>query len=88
MKKCKVSEIFSMKKVFDECLQRPNKTRQEINREILKLLSAVNEIDPDQRFGQLLYNLDVVTDEGISYGQESSATHNRVVEAAKNFIKE
>ena len=36
-------------------------TRQEANREILKLLSEVVENQPDWRFGQILINMNVLT---------------------------
>lgn len=35
-------------------------TRQQANREILKILSALVETYPDQRFTQLLFNADVL----------------------------
>ncbi len=52
-------------------------TRQELNRLILKELSELNELMPDQRFGQLLVNLNL---NGIEYNEESQTTFNRLIE--------
>lgn len=65
-------------------------TRQELNRLILKELSELNELMPDQRFGQLLVNLNL---NGIEYNEESQTTFNRLIEnqvrkAAKKITKD
>lgn len=52
-------------------------TRQELNRLILKELLELNELMPDQRFGQLLANLNL---NGIEYNEESQITFNRLIE--------
>lgn len=52
-------------------------TRQELNRLILKELVELNELMPDQRFGQLLFNLNL---SGIDYNEESQTTFNRLIE--------
>jgi len=38
------------------------KTRQKANRELLKILAAIVEINPDLRFGQILRNYDFIKD--------------------------
>ena len=54
-----------------------NKIRQEANREIVSILTAFVELFPDQRFNQLLTNLDVVTVED-DYNTESEELLKRI----------
>lgn len=61
------------------------KTRQEINKQILKLLSDANENMGDQRFCQLLVNCGVTytaqefsTLQTVSYHEESVVTLERM----------
>lgn len=52
-------------------------TRQEINLKILKLLLVANELMPDQRFRQLLINLQINQSTGSFY-EESQETYERL----------
>ena len=57
-------------------------TRQELNRLILKELSELNKLMPDQRFGQLLVNFNL---NAIEYNEESEITFNRLI---KNQVRQ
>lgn len=50
------------------------KKKQEINREILKILSDLNEKYPELRFNQLLFNAGVSQSEELKYYTESCET--------------
>lgn len=56
-------------------------TRQELNRLIVAQLSEAVERLPDQRFGQLLTNLEL---NQISYYEESEETFNKLI---KNEVR-
>jgi hypothetical protein len=76
-------------------------TRQELNREILKLLTEANERMPDQRFGQLLINCGITLQEKridnrvvhlVPYYVESEETfkqlvNNEVLKAVRTMTK-
>lgn len=61
-------------------------TRQEINREILKLLAEANEQMPDQRFGQLLVNMGVTIQSSI-YNFGSTVYEISYQEESASFLK-
>lgn len=60
--------------------------RQEFNRLLLKLLTEVVEHNPDLRFNQILYNLDIDAYDVMGSGsldpsEESEETFKRVLES-------
>jgi hypothetical protein len=60
--------------------------RQEFNRLLLKLLTEVVENNPDLRFNQILYNLDIDAYDVMGSGsldssEESEETFKRVLES-------
>jgi len=63
------------------------KSRQDINRDIISRLAAINELYPDQRFGQLLINCDVTIDGNvISFNEESISILQRVKVAIERIF--
>jgi hypothetical protein len=64
-------------------------TRQEYNREIIKQISEYIETHPDTRFVQALWNMDIITSNGLNeitgkhdivdkYNEESYHTLNKL----------
>jgi hypothetical protein len=70
-------------------------TRQELNRQILSRLGALNETMPDQRFGQLLVNSNIVSAEDVLlndtmsiFYEESDLTLGRLQKFCEKFFYE
>lgn len=62
-------------------------TRQEINKQILDLLTLFNEKMPHQRFNQLLTNVGILEGPSDRYYEESAATLERLLAAKETLLK-